>query len=83
VVIRAKGDAESRVIQAEAEAKALQLIASVLKENPDLLNYQYINKLAPGIEVMLVPNNNPYILPLPSLPSQTTVLPEPTQPITP
>ena len=83
VVIRAKGDAESRLISAEAEAKSLQLIAAVLKDNPNLLNYQYINKLAPGIQVMLVPSNNPYILPMPSLPAQTTVIPEPTQPISP
>lgn len=82
-VIRARGEADARIIQAEAEAKALKLIAAELKDNPDLLNYQYINKLAPGIQVMLVPNNNPYILPLPSLPSQTTVIPEPSQVITP
>jgi regulator of protease activity HflC (stomatin/prohibitin superfamily) len=83
VVIRAQGDAEARLIQAEAEAKALLLIAAALKDSPDLLNYQYINKLAPGIQVMLVPNDNPYILPLPGLANQTTVIPEPTQPITP
>jgi regulator of protease activity HflC (stomatin/prohibitin superfamily) len=67
VVIRAKGDAESRLIQAEAEKKALLLIAEALEENPDLLTYNYISKLAPGIQVMLVPNNTPYLLPLPTL----------------
>ena len=67
VVIRAKGDAESRLIEAEAEAKALQLIANALRDNPDLITYQYVNKLAPGVQVMLVPNNTPYLLPLPSL----------------
>lgn len=65
-VIRAEGEAEARLIQAEAEAKALQLIADALEENPDLLTYQYINQLAPGIEVMLVPSNAPFILPLPT-----------------
>jgi len=83
VVIRAKGDAESRLISAEAEAKSLLLIAEALKGNPNLLNYQYINRLAPGIQVMLVPNDNPYILPLPGFTNQTTVLPTPTQPVTP
>ncbi len=67
VVIRAKGDAESRLIQADAEKKALLLIAEALKDNPDLLTYNYISKLAPGIQVMLVPNNTPYLLPLPGL----------------
>jgi regulator of protease activity HflC (stomatin/prohibitin superfamily) len=82
VVIRAKGDAESRLIQAEAEAKALQLIAAALRDNPDLITYQYVNKLAPGVQVMLVPNNTPYLLPLPSL-EPTVVAPAPTlQPTT-
>ena len=79
VVIRAQGDADAliiaataeaqaRIIQAEAEAEALQLIADALGQNRDLLLYQYINQLAPGIQVMLVPNDNPYLLTLPTLP---------------
>jgi regulator of protease activity HflC (stomatin/prohibitin superfamily) len=75
VVIRAEGDAEARVIAAEAEAKALERIALALQENPDLLTYQYITKLAPGVQVMLVPNNAPYLLPLPTLEPSTPVLP--------
>jgi regulator of protease activity HflC (stomatin/prohibitin superfamily) len=66
-VIAAKGDAEARLINAEAEAKALELIAAALQVNPGLITYQYVQKLAPGIQVMLVPNDNPYLLPLPSL----------------
>lgn len=81
VVIRAKGDADARLIQAEAEAKALELIAAALEDKPDLLTYQYITKLAPGIQVMLVPNNAPYLLPLPTLqpttPEATSALPTP------
>ena len=81
VVIRAKGDAESRLIQAEAEAKALQLIAAALRDNPDLITYQYVNRLAPGVQVMLVPNDTPYLLPLPSLEPavvEPAPLPQPT-----
>lgn len=70
-VIEAKGEAEARLIQAEAEAKALELIAAAIQANPEILQYQYINKLAPGIRVMLVPNNAPYLLPLPSLEEET------------
>jgi regulator of protease activity HflC (stomatin/prohibitin superfamily) len=71
VVINAQGSAESRIIQAKAEAEALQLIAEALKNNDKLLLYQYINELAPGIQVMLVPNDNPYLLTLPTLPTAT------------
>lgn len=65
VVIQAKGAAEARLIQAEAEAKALAMIAAVLQDNPDLLTYQYITKLAPEIQVMLLPSNAPFLFPLP------------------
>ncbi|MDI6770477.1 MAG: prohibitin family protein [Anaerolineales bacterium] len=67
VVIQAKGAAEARLIQAEAEAKALQMVAAVLSGNPELLTYQYITKLAPNVQVMFLPNNAPFIFPLPEL----------------
>jgi len=66
-ILEADGRAQSQVIEAKAEAQALQLIADVLAQNPDLLNYRYIEKLSPGIQVMLVPNDNPYLLPLPEI----------------
>ncbi len=64
-IIEAEGRAQSRVIEAQAEAEALDLIANILNQNPELLNYRYIEKLSPGIQVMLVPNNAPYLLPSP------------------
>lgn len=66
-VIQATAEAEARVIQAEAEAKALELIAAALAENPDLLTYQYITKLSPNIQVMLLPSNAPFLFPLPDM----------------
>jgi regulator of protease activity HflC (stomatin/prohibitin superfamily) len=66
-VIAAQGRAEARLLEADAEAKALELIAAALAGNPDLITYTYVQRLAPGIQVMLVPNDNPFLLPLPSL----------------
>ena len=66
----ARGRANARLIEARAEADALRLIAAALADNPDLITYTYIQKLAPGIQVMLVPNDNPFLLPLPSLPPE-------------
>ncbi len=63
-VISAKGAAEARVIQAEAEAKANGLLAASL--TPELVQYQYILKLAPGVQTIFVPSGNQFILPLPS-----------------
>ncbi len=63
VVIAAEGAAEARIIEAQAEAQALQLIADVLRDNPDLLQYQYITKLAPDVKVILMPTGAQFILP--------------------
>ncbi len=71
-VIEAEGRALARVIEAEAEKEALELIAAALKGNPDLLTFEYIQKLGPGIQVMLIPSDNPFLLPLPELGSGLT-----------
>ena len=62
-VIAAQGAAEARLIQAEAEAKANQLLAQSL--TPELVQYQYILKLAPGVQTMFIPSGNQFIFPLP------------------
>ncbi len=69
-VIAAEADKEARILQAEGEARALELIAEQLEGNPQLVTYRYVERLAPGIQVMLVPSDNPFLLPLPEL--QTT-----------
>jgi regulator of protease activity HflC (stomatin/prohibitin superfamily) len=63
VVIEAQGNADARVIEAQAEAQALQLVAAVLKDNPNLLQYQYITKLAPDVRVIMMPSGSQFILP--------------------
>jgi len=78
-IIQAKAEAESRLVQAEAEAKALKLIADQLRNNPDLLQYTYVQKLGDKVQVMLVPANSPYLFQLPD--TATTV--KPTTPATP
>jgi len=78
-VIAAEGSAQSRLIQAKAEAEALGLIADAIRDNPDVITYEYIQKLGPDIQVMLVPNDNPFLLPLPGTDgTTTTVTPAPT-----
>jgi regulator of protease activity HflC (stomatin/prohibitin superfamily) len=83
VVINAQGAADARLIQAEAEAKALELLAAAILNKQDLLTYTYINKLSPAIQVMLLPNNSPFLFPLPTVgpaapaatPAPSTILP--------
>jgi regulator of protease activity HflC (stomatin/prohibitin superfamily) len=63
-VIAAKGAADARVIQAQAEAQANQVLNASLTN--ELLQYQYIIKLAPNVQTIFVPSGNQFILPLPS-----------------
>lgn len=66
-VIEAQGQADARIIEARAEAEALELIAEAIADNPDLLTYQYITKLSPSIQTMLLPNDSPFLFPLPEM----------------
>lgn len=68
-VIAATGAAEARLINAKAEAQANQLLSQSL--TPTLLQYQYILKLAPGVQTIFIPSGNQFILPLPN----TTTVP--------
>lgn len=70
-VTKAQGEADARLIQAEAEAKALQMIADVIKQNPSILTYQYITKLSPNVQVMLVPSESPFLFTIPGLTTPT------------
>jgi regulator of protease activity HflC (stomatin/prohibitin superfamily) len=63
-VITAKGAADARVIQAQAEAQANQVLNASLTSQ--LLQYQYIIKLAPNVQTIFVPSGNQFILPLPN-----------------
>lgn len=80
-VIAAQGQADARIIQAQAEAEALKLIAAIINDNPDLLTYQYIEKLAGQIDVMLLPSDSPFLFPLPEAGTtpNTPVIPTPTE----
>jgi regulator of protease activity HflC (stomatin/prohibitin superfamily) len=71
----ADGNAEARLIEADAEAKALQLVAAALQDNPELLTYTYITKIAPGVQVMLLPSDNQFLFPLPTLEPGSNLLP--------
>ena len=74
-ISRAQGDAESQIIRAKAEQESLGLIASALKDNPTLLTYRYIEKLAPTIQTIFLPSNQPFLLDPKQFISQPTLGP--------
>jgi regulator of protease activity HflC (stomatin/prohibitin superfamily) len=65
LLINANAEAQARLIVAQAEAQALQLLGQAIALNPDVLSWEYIQQLAPEIDVMLLPSDDPFLLPLP------------------
>jgi regulator of protease activity HflC (stomatin/prohibitin superfamily) len=74
-VIAAQGAAQAQILQAEAQAKANELIGQSLQKNPEILQYQYILKLSPGVQTIFIPSGNQFILPLPNTTTAPTVAP--------
>ena len=49
------------------------MIATALKDKPELLTYQYITRITPNINVMLLPSDAPFLFPLEQLgPTEST-----------
>ena len=49
----AKIEAEKKVIEAEGEAKALRVKGAALASNPALIQYEYVQKLAPTVQTII------------------------------
>jgi regulator of protease activity HflC (stomatin/prohibitin superfamily) len=64
-VIAAQGDAQATILRAQAQAQAWAALAEVLRNNPEMLTYEYIQKLAPNVSVMYLPSGTPLLLPTP------------------
>jgi len=77
-VIAAQGAAQAQILQAEAQAQANELIGQSLQDNPEILQYQYILKLSPGVQTIFLPTGNQFILPLPNTTTTTTETTPPT-----
>lgn len=69
-VIAAEGEAESIILRAQAEAEALRLINAILAENPNLIQWQYINQLGEKVRIIIIPSNSPFLFDLETLLNQ-------------
>ena len=70
--IRLEGEAQADVIilKGKADAEALRLINEVIKKNPDMITFRYVDKLGQAMRAMLVPSDNPFLLPMPDILSE-------------
>ena len=70
--IKLEGEAQADVIilKGKADAEALRLINEVIKKNPDMITFRYVDKLGQAMRAMLVPSDNPFLLPMPDILSE-------------
>jgi regulator of protease activity HflC (stomatin/prohibitin superfamily) len=78
-IIRAQAAATATVLSAQAESEALRLTGAALQQNRDLITLRYVDKLSPSIRTLLVPNNAPYFLPLPTFEPEASQGPTPAE----
>lgn len=52
-VIVAEGDKQATVIRAEGESEAIRLKGDSLKNNPSVINYEYVQKISPNIRTII------------------------------
>jgi regulator of protease activity HflC (stomatin/prohibitin superfamily) len=86
VVIAANGEAQSIQIKAKAQALAWAALAQVLQNSPEMLTYEYIQKIAPNMQVIYLPSGTPLLLPSvnPTTPPVVPAAPvAPTTPVVP
>ena len=57
----ARGRANARLIEAQAEAEALRIISDQIAANPNLIQYLYVANLSDNVSFALLPSNAPFI----------------------
>ncbi len=57
----ARGRANARLIEAEAEAEALRVISDQIAANPNLIQYLYVANLSDNVSFALLPSDSPFI----------------------
>jgi len=65
--LRAQAEADAILLRAQADAQALALINEQISQNPDLIQWRYVENLADNIELMLLPSNSPFVFDFQSL----------------
>src|SRR6056297_3054359 len=80
-VIEAEGERDATIARAEGEAQALQLRADALRGNPDLIQLEFAQRLAPTVQTIMLPTDGNFLLDLRSLSEQRSS--RPAEPATP
>ena len=71
-VIEAQGQRDAAIAKAEGEARALTLRGDAIRQNPEIIQLEVAQRLAPSIRTILLPSDNSFLLDLRSLGGGTT-----------
>lgn len=67
VVIQAEGERDAEIARAQGEAEALSLRGQAIRENPEIIQLEVAQKLAPSLQTILLPTEGNFLLDLRSL----------------
>lgn len=67
LVVKAKGERDAAILKAEGEAQAIRLRGEALKASPQVIQLTVAEKLAPGINTVMVPSSGNFLLDLRTL----------------
>ena len=70
ILLEGGAQADVIILKGKADAEALRLINEVIKKNPDMITFRYVDKLGQAMRAMLVPSDNPFLLPMPDILSE-------------
>lgn len=67
VVIQAEGERDAEIARAQGEAEALSLRGRAIRENPEIIQLEVAQKLAPSLQTILLPTEGNFLLDLRSI----------------
>ena len=79
-VIEAEGERDAAIARAEGEAEALRLRGESIRANPEIIDLEVAQRLAPSIQTIMIPSDNNFLLDVRSLTQPRAPTPAPTTP---
>jgi regulator of protease activity HflC (stomatin/prohibitin superfamily) len=73
-------EAQQTVVKAQAEAKALSARGQALRQNPEIIQLTVAEKLAPGIQTIMLPSQGNFLLDIGTLTRRNTTPATPAKP---
>ena len=70
-VIEAEGERDAAIARATGEAEALRLRAEALRGNPDLIQLEFAQRLAPTVQTIMLPSDGSFLLDIRQLVART------------